>query len=253
MHTASQLSAGMFRIELGRGPASLRQLLSGWTAASRLGVVVREPLGALGASFLMQAATVAFYDARPRRRRRPLYAEIFLFHVGDRFGSHAPLDIWPPRKEVFVGFAAQDLLAAINNCAITHLALPEAPVRVVKHHYKEPDAALDRMKAAWLYAAGGRVADGDVTIAVRDGPALDDIETAIWPEALLEAVEAGPVDDHPKVAEKRRFANSVRSRYCEVAPEDRERMARRRAELRTNDAALETYRRIPIAEAIARL
>jgi hypothetical protein len=255
MHTARQLDAAMFSIELGGRSASFQDLLPGWTADSRLGVVVRQPLGALGASFLIQAAMTAFYDARPSRRKRPLSAEVFLFHAGGRFGGLAPMDVWPPRKEVLVGPSPQDLLAAINNCAITHLVLPEGPMIAADHHYKEPDAAHDRIAAAYLYSPGGRVVDADLSIAVEDARALEDIEAAVRPQGLLAAVEANLTQADPASApEKQRFAEALRAAVGDVPSAIREAAGQARSALqRPGGAVLETYRRLSVEEAIAHL
>ena len=48
-----------------------------------------RPLGATGASMLIQLAITAFYDVKPSRREVTLYPEIYLFHVGGRHGNHA--------------------------------------------------------------------------------------------------------------------------------------------------------------------
>ena len=256
MHTATQLSADMFHIVIDGRPASIGDLLSPWSADSRLGVVVRQPLGALGASLLIQSAIVASYDAEPSRRANSRYPEIFLIHVGERFGDHSPLDFWPPRKEIFAGAEPDEVLAAINNCAITHLAVPEGAAHALDHPYSEAEAAAERLRAAWCYAECGRAPDSDVTIAVEEAAAIENVRWTIEPDGLLRQMEeaAGKQKDPAMVRELARYIDALRKRRFEVTDEARKRMVRLRAALRTRDAeATEAYRRISSTEALAHL
>ena len=66
MHTAFLLKSSMFEIEM-NGRASDREELLDWQAGDRLGIVLNSPLGALGASMLIQLVTAAYYDVRPSR------------------------------------------------------------------------------------------------------------------------------------------------------------------------------------------
>src|SRR3954454_9175134 len=113
MHTATQLQADLFAVRRNGKPATREELLPDWEAHDRLGVVMTEPFGAIGAGHLIQLAITAFYDVRPRRRaplpKRPedlspdaVYPEIYLFHVGGSHGDHSVFDFWPARKEVLV-------------------------------------------------------------------------------------------------------------------------------------------------------
>src|ERR1700761_809792 len=103
MHTSDELCAGSFQIELAGAPATIEQVLPGFEPGDRLGIVVREPCGAVGASCLLLSAVTAFYDAQ--RARSPeffIYPDYFLLHVGRPLGDHSMLDVWPAHKEVVV-------------------------------------------------------------------------------------------------------------------------------------------------------
>src|SRR5262245_7080336 len=110
MHTAPQLDVSQFAISRHGRQATRADLLPDWTPYDRLGVVVTESFGAVGASHLIQLAITAFYDVRPERRAarldgvdpRAIYPEIYLFHVGEVHGDHSSFDFWPARKEVLV-------------------------------------------------------------------------------------------------------------------------------------------------------
>ena len=68
MHTAVQLNQTMFEVQIDGAVTDSEALLAEWGPYDRLGVVVTEPLGAVGASHLIQLAITAFYDQRPSRR-----------------------------------------------------------------------------------------------------------------------------------------------------------------------------------------
>ena len=127
MHTARQLDAAYFGITVDGVPSSREDVFPEWGVHDRLGVVVDRPLGATGASMLIQLAITAFYDVKPSRREVTLYPEIYLFHVGGRHGNHAYYDVYPPRKEVVVADDPAEILEAINDRAITRLAVVDGP------------------------------------------------------------------------------------------------------------------------------
>lgn len=242
-------------------PATREDLLPDWTPLDRLGVVMTEPFGAVGASHLIQLSITAFYDARPSRRDgrldgvdpTSLYPEIFLFHVGAAHGDHSAFDFWPARKEVVVEADPRIVLDAINDRAITRLVVPDAdPVEVV-HEYKEPAAARDRIATALAYSSTGRVRDPEWTITGLDR------RTEMNSTRVLDPA--------------RRYVSSAAARH---APEDPELVARswpvrtdarrqeggrglalaqaRRSAIRNADGlASETYRGVSIDAALAML
>ena len=126
MHTSGQLRSDSFAIELEGRPASIEDVLVGFAPLRRVGAVVREPYGAVGASNLLLAAVTAFYDAqRARAEDFYIYPDYFLFHVGRPLGDHSMLDVWPSHKEVVVPDDAEAILEAINDRAITWLLVPD--------------------------------------------------------------------------------------------------------------------------------
>ena len=88
MHTAHELRRPMISVELGGQPGALEDLLD-WDVRDRLGVIMTSPFGALGAGLLVLLCVIAFYDVEKQKRRcRPLYPSIYLFHVGRPWGFH---------------------------------------------------------------------------------------------------------------------------------------------------------------------
>ncbi|MGH2882146.1 MAG: hypothetical protein ACRDPA_05505, partial [Solirubrobacteraceae bacterium] len=169
MHTAEELSSPSFAIQVDGRAATLDELFPGFVEHDRLGVVVRHPCGAVGASTLILAAVTAFYDAqRAKGEEFFIYPDYFLFHVGARLGDHGMLDIWPAHKEVVVADEPEELLRAINDRGITRLVVEDrAPAE--KHFERESLAsASDRIVTALAYSPTGKVLDADVLVAGND-------------------------------------------------------------------------------------
>ena len=126
MHTADELTLESFAVTVAGRPARLTDVLPGFDERDRLGVVVRRPCGAVGASALILACVTAFYDAqRARSDEFFIYPDYFLFHVGGRLGDHGMLDIWPEHKEVVVPDEAEEILRAINDRGVTRLLVED--------------------------------------------------------------------------------------------------------------------------------
>jgi hypothetical protein len=156
----------MFSLTVDGQAATLDDIFPGFHGQDRLGVVVRRPGGALGASALIMAAITGFYDIqRATGRDFFIYPDYFLFHVGQRHGDHSMLDIWPDHKEVVVADEPELILQAINDRGITRLLVEDGlPVPAeIKRHTRE--SAESRIISALVYAPSGAVQDPDVTVA----------------------------------------------------------------------------------------
>jgi hypothetical protein len=256
MHTSEELRAGSFEIEIDGAPAGIAQLLPGFGEGDRLGVVVRRPFGALGASLLILAAVTAFYERqRARGERFFIYPDFFLFHVGARHGDHSMLDIWPSHKEVVVAADAETLLEAINDRAITRLLVEDHPpagadggsgsaaAGASGRFLRETLAsARSRIVSTFAYSPSGRVHQADVRIAGNEVTERY-VEAALDPDRLLAELDAG----------SDRYAQAVAQRAGEVAAELRSNLRAARRGLRERGRTLETYRRIPLEQALAAL
>ncbi|MFL1378138.1 hypothetical protein [Nocardiopsis protaetiae] len=136
-------------------PVGLDDLLPGFTAHDRLGVVALEPGDALKAAPLLLACVGAFYEElRATEGDFYLYPDFFVFHVGGLKGRHSPLDVWPQSKEVVVPPDPQALLAAVNDRGVTRLVLPNGPgaAGVVMVHAAQ--AAARRLRTVLTTAPG---------------------------------------------------------------------------------------------------
>jgi hypothetical protein len=244
MHSARELSSSMFEISVAGRRARLIDLFDGFDEHDRLGVIIRRPGGGLGASALITAAITAFYDIQ--RARGPdffIYPDYFLFHVGKPFGDHSRLDIWPAHKDVVVPADAQEVLRAVNDRAITRLVVEEGEPRHDELGVEELASAHARITSCLTYSPSGRVTDGDVRVAAN---------------AVVEGYVNTTLDPEQRAAELRTRgaggrADEITARGDEIPPEQRMLIKRARETLVEDGVPVETYRRIGLDEALARL
>ncbi|MGH2762526.1 MAG: hypothetical protein ACRDLD_08115, partial [Thermoleophilaceae bacterium] len=162
MHSARELRSSAFAIDVDGRRTGIPELFEGFGEQDRLGVVMSEPCGAVGASALISATVTAFYDIQ--RSRGPdffVYPDYFLFHVGRPLGDHARLDVWPRRKEVVVADDPQEILEAIDDRAITRLVVEDGEPGEHELDREEVASARARVLTCLAYSASGRVARGD--------------------------------------------------------------------------------------------
>jgi hypothetical protein len=222
MHTATELSSTDFAVRVDGRSGSLADILPRFAEPDRVGVVVRHPCGAIGASVLILAAVTAFYDAqRSKSDEFFIYPDYFLFHVGARLGDHGMLDIWPGHKEVVVPDVPEELLRTINDRGITRLLVEDRahPDRVFER--ESLASARNRIVTALAYSPAGRVADADVLMAGNG-------VTKSYVAAVLEE-------------------------SSQVVPRARKEIAHTRRALEEKGAPVESYRRLTLDEALARL
>jgi purine catabolism regulator len=169
MHTSSEQTDESFEVTIDHAPAQLCDLFPGLDEHDRIGLVVSSPHGALGASLLYLAAVHAFYELC--RRESPdfwIYPDFFFFHVGRRHGYHGSLDVWPDHKEVLVEADGDHLLEAINDRAITRLALPDH-LDIGRPARREGLASYERRtRGAFIYSSPGRATGANVSIRGDD-------------------------------------------------------------------------------------
>jgi hypothetical protein len=220
MHSTERLTSASFSFAVGGRPATFEDVLPGWDERDRLGVIARQPCGAVGASTLILAAVTAFYDGL-RRRATDFFAypDFYVFHIGRRMGDHAMFDIWPDHKEVIVADGGEGLLRAINDRAVTRLLVADAPARDVG--FERQTLASARIRTALAYAPTGRATGADIAVTGDDA-------TEAYVEAVLE--RSGALDATALAA--------LRSG---------------RAALIRDGRPVETYRRLTPDEALARL
>ena len=280
MHTATQLSRSKFSIDADGAPADLEALFPSWTRQDRFGVVVDGPCGAVGASLLIQAAITLFYETRPRPRTR-IYPEVYAFHVGRPHGDHSPFDFYPARKQVVVESDARSVLAAINDRAITRLAVVDGAPAPVEIEWQELGPARDRISSVFAYSPAGRVTDPDIVIT-GTSPDMEDnasmtLHSDSWPATVLAMSNEEMIDFEPRLAETdaaykvlryctvlanrvegmpaiaRGWAREVAARTEEVSPETRRELIEQRQAILENGLPTESYRRISVDDGLGLL
>jgi hypothetical protein len=236
----------MFEIGLAGRSGSIEGLFPGFGEHDRLGLVMRRPCAAVGASALIAATITAFYDIqRSRGADFFIYPDYYLFHVGGPLGDHARLDIWPRRKEVLVEDDPDRILEAIDDRAITRLVVEDGSARERELDAEPVASARARIVSCLAYSASGRVADADVRI--ESNPVAEGyVEAILDPEARIERLRAEGGDAAAR-------AETIAVRAGEVASDVRREIRLAREDLLEDGVPVETYRRIELDEALALL
>lgn len=266
MHTASELHQSAFSVRIGGRAASRDDLFPAWNARDRLGVVITEPFGAIGATHLTQLAITAFYDVRPERRHgtpdraeaeqlHAVYPDFYFFHVGGRHGDHTMLDIWPVRKEVFVPAHPRAVLAAINDRAITRLAVPDVPSVPVEHEFKEPAAARDTIHDVFVYSPSGRVHGPEIEITGLEPTTESNARIILEPDLRAQAGKDVEAERgiHPDPELHARSWPVVTAERLSEASGGLELANARREALLSEGKVTETYRKTSVDAALGML
>jgi hypothetical protein len=236
----------MFAIAVSGRPASIEELFPSFGEHDRLGVVMRKPCGAVGASALIAATITSFYDIqRSRGSDFFIYPDYYLFHVGGPLGDHARLDIWPRRKEVVVDDDPERILEAIDDRAITRLVVEDGRPRQRDLDPEALASARARIATCLAYSASGRVEGADVRIEANE-VTEGYVDAILDPESRMERLRAEGGDGAAR-------ADSIAARAGEVATEVRREIKLARSELLEDGVPVETYRRIELDEALGLL
>ncbi|MDX6567956.1 MAG: hypothetical protein QOH15_534, partial [Gaiellales bacterium] len=134
MHSSYALAAEDFSVERDGAAAPLSELWpDGFGGDDRLGVVLAQPMDAVGCANLICGTNTLFYDGLRERKGAGnffRYADTYLFGVGCEPGDFNQLDVWPLHKFVSVlSPTAEALIETINDRRITLLAIPETGAR----------------------------------------------------------------------------------------------------------------------------
>ncbi len=220
MHTTEDLAGSSFEIIADERNTGLSGVLPGFDERDRLGVIVRSPCGAVGASTMILATVTAFYDIqRQIAEDFFVYPDYFLFHVGGPLGDHRMLDIFPSHKEVVVEDEPEEILRAINDRAVPRLLVEDGPPS--EPDLDRPTLASTNLHTAIAYSPDGRVKDADLSVAgneTTESYVYDVLDQSETMEATV-----------------------------------REDIRQRRKNILENDRPIETYRRLTMEEALAKL
>lgn len=247
-HT-SRYTDDMFQVAIDGLSGSRDDLFGKWTCNDRFGIVVHEPMGAMGASCLINLAVVAYYESvrAAGSEFRLHYPELYVFHVGRLQGDHSFYDAWPPRKEVLVNADPADVLAKINQLGITFLAVPDATARQDDHWWGDIGSAVHRLRGCFAYSSSGRVVAGDVEIRGVRVESDESNQFALRPLSLVEMADT--VDDPELVA----YGSAVLARLDEISEVERQEILARHDATLVDGLPVESYRRLAVDEALGLL
>jgi len=171
MHSSYALSAEDFSVERNGSSQPLSALWpNGWQPDDRLGVLLANPMDAVGCSNLICGTITLFYDHLRATRGTGnffRYSDVYLFGVGCEPGDFNQLDVWPLHKFVSIlQPTAEAVIEAVNDRRITLLAVPETGARcrgeVVLSTW---NTFLDQVRSVVLYSSRtGHARDADVTL-----------------------------------------------------------------------------------------
>jgi hypothetical protein len=172
----------------------LEAILPGFNEKDRIGVVVRQPGGGMGASALLMSALTRFYDFhRPNLGDEPgklrIYPEFFVFHIGKRHMNHSWMDVWPPHKEVVVEDDPEQILEAINDRGITRLVVEDIAPSSATFLRETISSAKLRIVSALAYSPTGRVDRADVRIMSCSAAEANVLDSLKRSEELSEEVK----------------------------------------------------------------
>lgn len=227
--------------------ATLDDLMPDFGDADRLAVVVRSPLGGVGASALILAMVIDFYaahvdDLRALSPGQILYPEHYVIHVGAPRGDYAWLDVWPPNKEVVVPADRVSIVRSLLDHGITRLLVEDLEVGPAARDRSGDEHTLERQLVTSLaFSPTGRTFGADVRIASNHA-----VEQ--WVGWTIDPHRAALESERPSARSSDRLG-----RATEVDDLERDQIRSSRTTILENSVPVETYRRITTAEAISLL
>jgi aminomethyltransferase len=195
MHSSYALETSDFSVERDGKSAPLSELWpGGFTHEDRLGVLLANPMDAVGCSNLISGTITLFYDNLKETLGTGnffRYSDAYLFGVGCEPGDFNQLDVWPLHKFVTIlQPTTEAVLEALIDRRITLLAIPETGARcrgeVVLSTW---NCFLDIVRCVVTYSPRtGTARDGDVAV-VGNKVVESYVEQAIFSTPGIDAGE----------------------------------------------------------------
>lgn len=274
MHT-SFLKPDHFATEVDGEPTSVADIFPPWHKHQRFGIVIQEPLGAAGASLLIQAAIATYFLNLPDYWHAGAnvvgppdlvgtYPEIYAFNVGRRGGELSAVDFWPPYKQITVEAEPTRVLHEINARGVTILAVPEGREEEPYFIWPEHRAFLWRTECVFSYSASGRVAEPDISIGSLHPEAVKNTYSILDPvervavfrdfnEDRTEITAEGVTYRGNELDDLKRFLGVVDATELEVSAQERAAAVAVKDASLTDGQVTETYRRRDAGYALRRL
>lgn len=246
MHT-HRLKPEMFEVMRPDVRGGMEIVFPDWDRHDRLGIVIHEPWGAIGASLLLQGAVAEFFRARRAAGIKDIYPELYAFHVGRDFGNLSMFDVHPYHKEVVVESSPEKVLQAINDRAITRLAVPVGEARPYDFMFPERISVYDRVRTVVGYHPTGVTAGGDISIRATSAEVEDNTV------ATLDLLKVQEPLVHTDERDMRRWLGITNTRISAVTPlETQQAINLHQANVR-DGLATESYLATDLDYALARL
>jgi len=181
MHTTEELDSTSFEYRVDGNEISRETVLPSVSSDDRIGVVMGRGDEGIGAGNLILSYVTAFYDHLRETREGDFfeYPDYYTFQTTSDPAEYRMLDIYPDHKSVSVEPDAEQLVRAINDRAITTLAVPDISPVPLDVDRITLQSASRRIDHCYLYAPDGRLSSADFSICQPRQPATDWFETTI--------------------------------------------------------------------------
>lgn len=195
MHTLEAIEAGDISYEVDGQPVARDEVLPPISVASRVGVVMGDGAGGLGAGNFVLASVIGFYDSLGRLKTDFFeYPDFYTSQASANPADYQMLDVYPDHKNVAVDPSAESILRAVNDRAVDVLLVPNRSPGTPDIEDVTRRSAERRIESCFLYSPSGRL-DGDgFTITVPRSPVEDWYETTANSTTVTTDVEGWRTD-----------------------------------------------------------
>lgn len=183
MHTVGELDSAAFEYLVDDDVVAREAVMPHITPEERVGVVMESGADGLGAGTFVLSCVTAFYEYLGETREEEFseYPDYYTFQTTADPADYRMLDVYPDHKNVAVEPAAEQLLRAINDRAITILLVPDVPPASPDVDTVTRQSARRRIEHCYVYARDGRPSTADFSIRQPRRPANE------WFEATVES------------------------------------------------------------------
>jgi hypothetical protein len=181
MHTIQELDSASFEYRVDGDVVSREAVMPSITPNDRVGVVMRTGMEGIGSGNFILSCVVAFYEYLRETREEDFfeYPDYYTFQTTSDPADYRMLDIYPDHKNITVEPAAEQLLRAINDRAITTLLVPDVSPTSPDVDEITLQSAYRRIDHCYVYAPDGRPSNVDFTIRQPRQPANEWFETTV--------------------------------------------------------------------------
>lgn len=179
MHSTEILRGDWFEILRDGAPVSHAEFFAGFTKTRRLGLVAPNRIDGAGAVNLLMAHVTAFYDCyRADGEEFFAYPDFFAFQPATPLATYGMCDIWPDHKLVEAGSDPNALLQAITDRGVNILFVPDGEPEAHEPETIALASARRNIDQCYAYSFDGHVERADVVIRCASSPFDEWVEPA---------------------------------------------------------------------------